>query len=300
MKKKRHAGTNPQTTAFLPGSHHYRNCCPLSASKYSDIDPSKLTAKEKKKVAQLIMEEEHVKLIEQLLAKVPPDTVFSPKKRSNRMANWETKEEREVKVVEKRKDLHDTPRKDDDEMDVEEPTHINKVRASAFVLHRGEVHVVLSSQHVAQARSRGHYKVKMRNLLNNKEITNSFPDGAKLSVLTPNKVPCVYKGIDPQSGQHLFQTEHRDYLIPKTSQIQTLKYVKLDLRVTLSCWKGQVIGLFVPYQIQYKVVHVNPGNFAATLENGLVVMVPTYIKEGDLVDINTAKGEFLRRSILGQ
>lgn len=244
------------------------------------------------------MEKEHVKLIEQVLRKVPPDTVFKPREKIASIPSRDLPKIREVKTSEKPEAL-ELFSNEQAEMDVAEPMHINKVRASMFVIHKGDVHLVLSSQHVAQARSRGHYKVKMRNLANNKEVLNSFPDGSKLSVVVPNKVHCVYKGVDARSGQHLFTNEKGDYFIPKTSQIQTLKYLKPELNVTLSCWNGETIGLFVPYQVQYEVVHINPGNCAATLDNGLVVIVPSYVKQGDSIDINTAKGEFLRRSVIG-
>ncbi|GFE54031.1 elongation factor P [Babesia ovis] len=271
----------------------------LHASKYENIDPSTISAKEKRKIRDLILEGEHVKLIEQVLKKVPMDVILKPKQHP-RLAPTS----RLPKLVQKETsagphDIEEEIDAFDGEKDVEEPTHINKIRSSTFVLHRGEVHLVLASQHVSQARSRGHYKVKLRNLTNNKEISHSFSDGTKLSVVTPNKVSCIYKGTDERSGDHIFQNEKGDMRLPKGSQLQALKYMKPELKVTISTWKGEIIGLFVPHQIQYKVVHINIGNYAATLENGLVILVPTYVKPGDCIDVNTAKCEFLRRSVIG-
>ncbi|ORM41997.1 Elongation factor P [Babesia sp. Xinjiang] len=270
----------------------------LHAKYDSDIDPSTMLAREKRKIKEMILEGEHVKLIGQLLRKVPLDVVSKRAERT-RLAPAP---------------LHKIQPKDDDaetadfeeivdryaeEKDVEEPTHINKIRASHFVLHKGDVHLVLASQHISQARSRGHYKVKLRNLLNNKELSHSFSDGTKLSVVTPNKVPCTYKGTEKRTGDYVFQSEKGDLHLPKSSQLQALKYLKPELNVTVSTWRGQIIGLFVPHQVQYKVMHINTGNYAATLDNGMVVLVPSYVKPGDSIDVNTARGEFLRRSIIG-
>ncbi|CDR94300.1 hypothetical protein, conserved [Babesia bigemina] len=267
--------------------------------KPKHINLSELTSQEKRKARDDILEGGNEKLIKQLLSQIPLATLFkrAETRRLEPVKDLRRYPERTVRTG--IADVEENVVDDTEETDVEEPTHINKIRASNFVLHKGDVHLILASQHVSQARSRGHYKVKMRNLINNKEISHSFADGTKLSVITPNKVSCTYKGVDERSGDHRFQSEGFEILVPKNSSLEKLKYLKLELKVTLSRWRGQIIGLLVPHQIQYKVTDVNPGNYAATLENGMVVLVPSYIKRGDSVDINTAKGEFLRRSIIG-
>ncbi|GBE60539.1 elongation factor P [Babesia ovata] len=277
---------------------HYRNNTETSKPN-KHVDISELTSREKRKARDSILKGGYEKLIKQLLSKVP---LSSLSKRTETRRLGPVKDLRirpEPAVRTGTADLEEDVEDDTEEIDVEEPTHINKIRASNFVLHRGDVHLILTSQHVSQARSRGHYKVKMRNLINNKEISHSFADGTKLSVVTPNKVSCIYKGVDERSGEHQFQSENLEIRVAKSSSLEKLKYLKPELKVTLSRWRGQIIGLLVPHQIQYKVTDVNPGNYAATLENGMVVLVPSYIKPGDSIDINTAKGEFLRRSIIG-
>ncbi|GIX63089.1 elongation factor P [Babesia caballi] len=264
-------GRMEMQTARMKGmnqAQNYRLNSALNAKYDKDIDPLKMTAHEKRKVKELIMDGEHKKLIEQLLSKVPVDKVLTPVKRTRLVPSKEVSSAHATDNASDALDVEEHIYGSAEERDLEEPTHVNKIRTSYFVLHKGDVHVVLASQHVSQARSRGHYKIKMRNLVNNKEISQSFSDGTKLSVVTPNK-------------------------------LQALKFLKPELEVTLSRWRGQVIGLFVPHQIQYKVKYVNPGNFAATLENGMVVLVPSYVKQGDSIDVNTAKGEFLRRSSIG-
>ncbi|EDO07197.2 Elongation factor P C-terminal family protein [Babesia bovis T2Bo] len=271
----------------------------LYASRYKNIDPSIISPAEKRKIRDMIMEGGHVKLIEQVLKNVNLDRLYK-KPAKSRVVPTSTAYRpilRDTRIEDDVKD--DAVDPFSGERDVEEPTHINKIRASTFVIHRGDVHLVLSSQHISQARSRGHYKVKMRNLMNNKEIVHSFSDGSKLSVVAPNKISATYQGTEDRSGDFIFQCEKGEMHLPKSSQLQAIKYLKPELKVTISTWKGQIIGIFVPHQIQYKVIRINVGNYAATLENGLVILVPTYVKPGDYIDVNTSKGEFLRRSVIG-
>ena len=87
--------------------------------------------------------------------------------------------------------------------------------------------------------------------------------------------------------------------------------VKDDMRwlmegatVGLLYWNGQLISMSPPQQVILKVTYTEPavrGNTAtnvtkpATVETGAEIQVPSFIKEGDNVKIDTESGQYMER-----
>jgi elongation factor P len=68
--------------------------------------------------------------------------------------------------------------------------------------------------------------------------------------------------------------------------------------------QGNAIGVELPASVVLRVTQTDPGVRgdrvsgalkAATLETGLVVQVPLFVEEGDLVKVDTRSGEYLTR-----
>jgi elongation factor P len=68
--------------------------------------------------------------------------------------------------------------------------------------------------------------------------------------------------------------------------------------------EGETIGVELPISVELKVIETEPG-FAgdtqsgakkpATVESGLVVMVPIFVEEGDTIKVDTRSGEYQTR-----
>ena len=69
-------------------------------------------------------------------------------------------------------------------------------------------------------------------------------------------------------------------------------------------YQGETIGVELPTSVDLRVTETEPG-FAgdtqsgakkpATLESGLVVQVPIFVNEGDVIKVDTRTGEYLTR-----
>jgi elongation factor P len=70
-------------------------------------------------------------------------------------------------------------------------------------------------------------------------------------------------------------------------------------------WNGMPINIDPPSTVELKVMETEPGvrgdtasggSKPATLETGLVVQVPFFVNEGDVLVINTSTGEYRERA----
>ena len=86
---------------------------------------------------------------------------------------------------------------------------------------------------------------------------------------------------------------------------ENVNYLKEGLDVLVSFYQGELLGVILPAQVDLEVVATEPavkGNTTnnatkdATLETGLVVRVPLFIEQGEIVSIYTADGKYASRA----
>jgi elongation factor P len=82
------------------------------------------------------------------------------------------------------------------------------------------------------------------------------------------------------------------------------KFLKPNQIVEGIIFKGDIVNVSLPIKIQLKVKEAPPGvkgdraqggNKIVVLETGAEIAVPLFVQEGDIVEINTEKKEYVRR-----
>jgi len=83
-----------------------------------------------------------------------------------------------------------------------------------------------------------------------------------------------------------------------------INFMLENMNVEVLFWKGNPVNVQLPNYVESKVVQSDPGikgdtssgaSKPATLECGATVSVPLFIKEGDILRVDTRTGEYLER-----
>jgi len=99
-------------------------------------------------------------------------------------------------------------------------------------------------------------------------------------------------------------TSYDQYTISAETMGDTAKFIQENKEVSVILYNGLPIGVNLPNFVELKVVETEPGfkgdtaatgTKPATLETGAVVQVPFFIKEGDIIKIDTRTGEYVER-----
>ena len=84
-----------------------------------------------------------------------------------------------------------------------------------------------------------------------------------------------------------------------------MAYIKPEATIAMASYEGTAVGIELPTTADLKVVETAPGikgatasaqRKPATLETGLVVQVPSFIEEGEMIRISTEDGSYLERA----
>jgi elongation factor P len=83
------------------------------------------------------------------------------------------------------------------------------------------------------------------------------------------------------------------------------KYLKPNTQLQVSMYQGKPVIVTLPNTVDLEVSDTPPEirgatatnqNKPATLETGLIVQVPSFIKVGDVIRVDTRSGEYLTRA----
>jgi elongation factor P len=149
-------------------------------------------------------------------------------------------------------------------------------------------------------------RLKMRNLKTRAVFDKTFKAGDKFKEPDLTQVPASYLYTDSE-GSHFMDQESFETLTLRDDMLGDAQGFLVDgLVVQALMFNGNAIGIQMPQQVELKVTYTEPGirgdtasgsvTKAATLESGIEIRVPLFIKEGEKVKVNTETREFAGRA----
>jgi elongation factor P len=150
------------------------------------------------------------------------------------------------------------------------------------------------------------YKFRARNLVTKQktDITLKGTDYLPDADFQKREVTFMYSDVD--SAHFLDSGDFNQYSLPRDEVAVELRYITEGLQGMLALiYNEQCVGIQLPTAVDLKITQCDPaikGNSAtartkpATLETGLIVQVPEYMKETDTVRIDTRDGSYLSRA----
>jgi len=149
-------------------------------------------------------------------------------------------------------------------------------------------------------------RVKIRNLKTGQLIEKAFKPGDTFPEPDLEKDEGTYSYATADAYVFLNSETYEPIEVPKEIGGDEARFLLEGMLVKVRRFKGQVISVELPQYVELKVESVVPGAKGdtasrtvmteATLENGVVVMVPLFIKPGERIRIDPRTGEFRERA----
>ena len=169
----------------------------------------------------------------------------------------------------------------------------------------GEPYEVLEFQQMRKAQDVTVAQTKIQNLITGKVFERNFHLGETFEEAELEKIEVKF--LYTHRGKFCFSEiknpSHRFELIEE--QIGSgAKFLKPNQTLTGIKFKDRIINIVLPIKVQLKVAESPPGikggraqagTKTVTLETKAKINAPLFIKEGDIIEINTETGEYVRR-----
>jgi len=146
--------------------------------------------------------------------------------------------------------------------------------------------------------------VRIKSLIDGRVLDKTFKGSEQLDSADVSRQDAQYLYNDGQVYYFMDSVSYEQFEL-STDEVGTLKdYLKEGDVVQLQLFNGKPIGLEIAKNVSLKITYtenVVKGDTAnsilkdATTETGLVLKVPAFIKQGDVVKIDTRTGAYLER-----
>jgi elongation factor P len=178
------------------------------------------------------------------------------------------------------------------------------VKKGVIIELDGQLMKVLDWSHIKMARGSAQVRMKLQNVRKGDIVERTFQAGTRWprARVEQRKVQYLYNDGD---AYHFMDSETYDQFAIGAAMLgDDARYLLENTEVFVSTHDGEVLGVDLPVTVDLRVTSTEPG-FAgdtatgakkpATLETGLVVQVPLFVNEGDLLRVDTRTGEYVTR-----
>lgn len=168
----------------------------------------------------------------------------------------------------------------------------------------GRLVKVLEFAHNKQGRGSAQVRMTLRDLRTGSTTQHTVQAGAKFTSvrLERQHVQFLYADAD---GYHFMDTDSFEQLALSPAAVgDATHYVKENDVIDLMTYDGEPIDVELPVSVSLAVARTDPGlkgdtasggTKPATMETGLVVSVPLFINEGDVLRVDTRTGQYIER-----
>jgi elongation factor P len=180
-----------------------------------------------------------------------------------------------------------------------------QIRKGMIILFNGQPHRVMEFQHRTPGNLRAFVQARLRNLRNGISFEHRFSagDGVERASLEQHDMEFLYKDT---THFHFMNTEtYEQNALDEEILGDYTGFLKEGARIQVDFFEGQPIAIEMPSAVELRVVDTEPelkGATAsnspkpATLETGIVVQVPPFIRPGDLIRVDPNEGRYLERA----
>lgn len=146
--------------------------------------------------------------------------------------------------------------------------------------------------------------VRIKSLLDGKVLDKTFKGNESIEMADVTSQTLQYLYNDPQNFFFMNEESFEQFEIPADIVGDNSGYIKEGDKVQVQFFNDQAISLDMPKNVPLKVTYTESavkGDTSsaitkdATLETGLTVKVPAFIKQGDTVSVDTTTGTYRER-----
>lgn len=182
---------------------------------------------------------------------------------------------------------------------------ITDLRKDTLIDIDGTPYRVTEYSHTQMGRGGATVKVKIKNLINGSVLEKSFKNDEKVSPASIDRAQLQFLYANGKDLSFMDMASFDQYEVPASLDDAVLKYFPEGAEITGLIYNDQVIGFDLPKNTVIKVTETpggakgntsSGGTKPATLETGIEVQVPMFIKVGDGVKVDTRTGQYLERA----
>jgi len=184
----------------------------------------------------------------------------------------------------------------------------NAIRTGMVIRWKDDLYRVTYSMHRTPGNLRGFVQTKLKSITSGRTDEYRFASEEKVDRVDLEGRDLEYLYADGAASVFMDPETFDQFTVEGDVLGDQAKFLQPNMRMKVEFYDGRPVSVEFPQKVVFKVIETPPSvknasatnqTKPATLENGVVVQVPHFIKEGDEVLIDTQAAEYLERARQG-
>lgn len=181
---------------------------------------------------------------------------------------------------------------------------LNDVKLGAIVLMNNEPMQVIWSNRMRTAQRKPVMQAKLRNVISGKVLEYSFKFGEKVVEADVTRENANFLYAD-EGGTHFMNNQTYETVdFDKEATKEQEPFLIEGTKVQVLRFNGKPVSIELPVKVELKVIESPPsvtGNSGGSItkpvkvETGMMINAPMFIKEGEIIRVDTRTGEYVER-----
>jgi len=182
---------------------------------------------------------------------------------------------------------------------------ISDIKLGVILMYNNEPWQIIWSNRMRTAQRKPVMQTKLRNIISGKVIEYSFKFGEKVEEADVTREKATFLYTDADGTHFMNQVTFETVDMPKEITAEQEQFLKESCEVQIVRFNGKPVSVELPIKVELKVTEAPPdtkgnsgGNVTkpVVVETGATVNAPMFIKEGDIIRIDTRTGEYVERA----
>ncbi|HMV98968.1 MAG TPA: elongation factor P [Acidobacteriota bacterium] len=180
----------------------------------------------------------------------------------------------------------------------------NQIRRGTIIIFNGEPHRVVEFRHHTPGNLRAMVQTKLKSVKTGSAFEHRFSATEDVERATLEQHDMNYLYSDGTTHHFMNNETYEQIGLDEEMLGDAIYYMTPDLTIQVEFFDGSPIGISLPPSVELRVAETDPELKGATvsgsskpakLETGLTVNVPGFIKEGELIRVDTTEGTYIER-----
>lgn len=164
---------------------------------------------------------------------------------------------------------------------------------------------IVDCEFVKPGKGQAFTRIKFRNLKTGRVVERTIKANETLSSADVADVEMQYLYNDGEVYHFMVPENFEQYAIPTEALTDAAQWLKEQDLCMVTLWNNEAIQVTPPNFVILAITETDPGlkgdtsgggGKPATLETGAVVRVPLFVQTGELIKVDTRKGEYVSRA----
>lgn len=179
-----------------------------------------------------------------------------------------------------------------------------QIRRGMIIVMNGQLFRVMEMQLITPGRWKAMVQTKLRNIKEGSQMEYRFRSEERVDQAYLEEIEMEF--LYQQAGEYFFMNLETYETIRLEAEAigDGVGFLMPNIVIKVEMYDGRPVGVTLPNSVDMKVVTTEPSlrgatvsavNKPATMETGIVIYVPQFIKEGDVIRVDTRENKYIER-----